>query len=224
MMFERLSLMKELLNERGSIYVHCDWRMTSLLRQVIDEIFGNENFQREVIWSIETASGFKSQANNWIRSHDNILYYTKSSTFTFNKQFAEIDERTIRRYDKVDDDGRHYKVYHSADRSERRVGFDTSRGRPISSVWDDIIGFQTINNTGEYLNYATQKPEALLGRIIKASSNEHDLVGDFFCGSGTTMAIAEKLGRKWIGCDLSRFAIHTSRKRVISVQRQLKVM
>lgn len=80
------------------------------------------------------------------------------------------------------------------------------------------------NNTGEYLNYATQKPEALLGRIIKASSNEHDLVGDFFCGSGTTMAIAEKLGRKWIGCDLSRFAIHTSRKRVISVQRQLKVM
>ncbi len=218
---ERLLLMRELLSERGSIYVHCDWRINHFFRSILEEIFGSGNFQREIIWSIETSSGFKSQASNWIRSHDTIFFFTKTRNSTFNKQFLDLDERTIKRYDKTDEDERRYKIYYGADGSERRVYLDTSKGRPITSVWNDIIGFQTINNTGEYLGYATQKPEALLERIIKASSNEGDLVADFFCGSGTTGAVAEKLGRRWIMADLGRFAVHTSRKRLIEVQRSL---
>lgn len=223
MMYERLKLMHNLLAEDGSIYVHIDWRVSPIMRMVLDDIFGQGNFQREIIWSIETSSGFKSQANNWIRSHDTILFYSKSDNLIFNKQFSDLDERTIKRYDKIDSEtGLKYKVYYNNDRTERRVYLDTSKGRPISSVWDDIIGFQTVNNTGEYLNYPTQKPEALLERIIKASSNEGDLVADFFCGSGTTAAVAEKLGRKWITTDLGRFSVHTTRKRMIGVQRELQ--
>jgi len=184
---------------------------------ILDEVFGYENFQREIIWSIETASGYKSQANNWIRSHDTILYYSKGKDFTFNKQFLMLDERTIKRYDKTDKEGKRYKVYYNEDKSERRVYLEASKGRPVSSVWDDIIGFQTVNNTGEYINYPTQKPEALLERIIKASSNEGDLVLDCFCGSGTTAAVAEKLNRRWITCDLGRFSIHTARKRLLGI-------
>ncbi len=219
--FERLLLLKELLSENGSIYVHCDWRVNHYFRSLLDEIFGSENFQREIIWSIETSSGFKSQADNWIRSHDTLFYYLKTNRKIFNKQFLDLDERTIKRYDKTDESGRHFKIYFNLDGSERRVYLDSSKGRPVTSVWNDIIGFQTINNTGEYLGYSTQKPEALLERIIKASSNEGDLVADFFCGSGTTGAVAEKLGRRWIMADLGRFAIHTSRKRLIEVQRDL---
>jgi DNA modification methylase len=220
MIYSRVKQIHELLAVDGSAYIHVDWRLTATMRMICDEIFGSENFQREIIWAIQTASGFKSTVNNWIRSHDTILYYTKSENKVFNKEFSELDDRTKRRYDKVDDDGRSYKVYKNTDGSERRVYLDTSNGRPISDVWDDIIGFQTVNNTGEYLQYPTQKPEKLLERIIAASTQPGDLVADFFTGSGTTLAVAEKLGRKWIGADLGRFAIHTSRKRLITVQRE----
>jgi DNA modification methylase len=220
MIYSRVKQIHELLAVDGSAYIHVDWRLTATMRMICDEIFGSENFQREIIWAIQTASGFKSTVNNWVRSHDTILYYTKSENKVFNKEFSELDDRTKRRYDKVDDDGRSYKVYKNTDGSERRVYLDTSNGRPISDVWDDIIGFQTVNNTGEYLQYPTQKPEKLLERIIAASTQPGDLVADFFTGSGTTLAVAEKLGRKWIGADLGRFAIHTSRKRLITVQRE----
>jgi DNA modification methylase len=223
MMYERLKLMHKLLADDGSIYIHIDWRVSPIMRMICDDVFGQVNFQREIIWSIETSSGFKSQANNWIRSHDTILFYSKSDKPIFNKEFSDLDEKTIKRYDKIEKEtGLKYKVYYNTDGSERRVYLDTSKGRPISSVWNDIIGFQTVNNTGEYLNYPTQKPEALLERIIKASSNEGDLIADFFCGSGTTAATAEKLGRKWITTDLGRFSIHTARKRLIGVQRELQ--
>ena len=222
MIHERLLIMRDLLADDGSVYVHCDWRVSGYLRLVLDEVFGKDQFQREIIWSIETASGFKAQTDNWIRGHDTIFYYSKTGSPTFNKEFFVLDEKTIRRYDKTDTDGKRYKVYYNADGSERRVYLDTSKGRPVTDIWTDIIGFQTVNNTGEYLDYPTQKPEALIERIIKASSNEGDLVADFFCGSGTTLSVAEKLGRKWIGSDLGKFAIHTARKRMIGVQRQLR--
>lgn len=223
MIYPRIKQVYELLASDGSVYVHVDWRLTATMRMICDEIFGSENFQREIIWAIQTASGFKSTVNNWIRSHDTILYYTKSENKVFNKEFSALDDRTKRRYDKVDDDGRNYKIYKNSDGSERRVYLDSSNGRPISDVWDDIIGFQTVNNTGEYLQYPTQKPEKLLERIIAASTQPGDLVADFFSGSGTTLAVAEKLGRKWIGADLGRFAIHTTRKRLITVQRQAAI-
>lgn len=222
MIYERLKLMHELLAEDGSIYVHCDWRVSAYMKLALDEIFGIDNFQREIIWSIETSSGFKAQADNWIRGHDTIYYYSKSTSKIFNKQFLPLDEGTIKRYDKVDENGNKYKVYFNPDGSERRVYLDKSKGRPLTDTWTDIIGFQTINNTGENLYYPTQKPEMMLERIMRASTNEGDLVADLFCGSGTTLAVAEKLGRKWIGSDLGKFGIHTSRKRLIGVQRELK--
>ncbi|MDA7999910.1 MAG: site-specific DNA-methyltransferase [Alphaproteobacteria bacterium] len=221
MMYERLSMMRDLLAKDGSIYVHCDWRVNSYMRLMLDEIFGKDNFQREIIWSIETSSGFKAQAQNWIRGHDTILYYSFSGNPVFNKQFFPLDDKTKRRYDKTDDEGNKYKIYFNPDGSERRVYLDASKGRPVTDCWTDIIGFQTVNRGLEYLNYPTQKPEALLERIVKASSDEDDLVADFFCGSGTTAAVAEKLGRRWICCDLGRFAVHTTRKRLIQVQRDL---
>lgn len=222
MIYERLKLMHDLLAADGSIYVHCDWRVSAFMKLVLDEIFGKDNFQREIIWSIETSSGFKAQADNWIRGHDTIFYYSKGQKPIFNKQFLPLDEGTIKRYDKIDEKGNKYKVYFNTDGSERRVYLDKSKGRPLTDTWTDIIGFQTVNNTGENLYYPTQKPEMMLERVIKASTNAGDLVADFFCGSGTTLAVAEKLGRKWIGSDLGKFGIHTSRKRMIGVQRELK--
>lgn len=221
MIYERLKLMHDLLSEDGSIYIHCDWRVSAFMKLALDEAFGKDNFQREIIWSIETSSGFKTQADNWVRGHDTIYFYSKSSNAIFNKQFLPLDEGTIKRYDKADESGNKYKVYYNEDGSERRVYLDKSKGRPLTDTWTDIIGFQTVQ-TGENLYYPTQKPEMMLERIIKASSNEGDLVADFFCGSGTTLAVAEKLNRKWIGSDLGKFGIHTTRKRLIGIQRELK--
>lgn len=220
-MYERLILCRELLADNGSIYLHCDWHRDHFLRNIMDEVFGSTNFEREIIWSIETSSGFKSQTNNWIRGHDVILFYSKNVNRIFNKQYLELDERTIKRYDKVDAEGRHYKLYYNADRTERRVYLDTSKGRSVTDTWTDIIGFQTINNTGEYIDYPTQKPEALLERIIKASSNPGDLVFDCFMGSGTTQAVAMKLGRRFIGADINLGAVQTTTKRLLKVASEL---
>jgi len=218
MMYERLALMKELLIENGSIFVHCDWRMTSLLRQVLNDIFGNENFQREIIWSFDTKSGYKTITENWIRSHDTILFFSKAREKSFNKQYLPYSDEYLSRFKKTDEDGRRY-------RDDRGSGvkqyLDELKGVAVSDVWQDVKSFQQDATSLEYLNYATQKPEALLERIIKASSNEGDIVADFFCGSGTTGAVAERLGRRWIMSDLGRFAIHTSRKRMIELQRKL---
>lgn len=220
-MYERLILCRELLADNGSIYVHMDEKRSHYIKAILDEVFRSSNFQREIIWSIETSSGFKSQANNWIHGHDVILFFTKSSNKIFNKQYLDLDERTIKRYDKIDSEGRRYKLYYNADRAERRVYLDTSKGRSVTDTWSDIIGFQTVNNTGEFLGYPTQKPEALLERIIKASSNPGDLVFDCFMGSGTTQAVAMKLGRRFIGADINLGAIQTTTKRLLKVAEDL---
>ena len=220
MMYERLSLMRDLLADDGSIYVHCDWRVVGHLRMVIDEVFGKDNFQREIIWSFDTKSGYKTIVNNWIRSHETLLFYAKSKDQnTFNKQYGEYDEKYLERFKKIDEDGRRYRD----DRGNGKKQYlDELKGVPISDVWSDIKSFQQDATSSEYLAYPTQKREKLLRRIVSASSNEGDIVCDFFCGSGTTLAVAEKLGRKWIGSDLGKFSIHTTRKRMIDVQRQLK--
>ncbi len=216
-MAERLSIMKELLNEEGSIYIHCDWRLNSFFRLVLDDIFGSDNFQREVIWNLPGISGYKSLLNGYVRGHESILYYSKSEKIKFNKEYLPYDDKQLKRFSSLDETGRRYKSITKT----RRIYLDEAKGVPVSDVWSDIATFQTIVNSPEIVDYPTQKPEALLERIIKASSNEGDLVADFFCGSGTTGAVAEKLGRRWIMADLGRFAIHTSRKRLIEVQRDL---
>ena len=217
MIYERLKLIKSLLAEDGSIYIHCDWRVNSSLRLVLDEIFGKDNFQREIIWDIRVLSGYKTLAKNWIRAHDTIFYYSKSKNFIFNKLKQEHTAEYLSSFKKVDKDGRKYMVAHNL---KRYLDDVIKKGKPYGDVWNDIASFQQIPTSSERENYPTQKPFRLLERIILASSNENDLVADFFCGSGTTLYAAEKLNRKWIGCDLGKFAIHTSRKRLINVQRE----
>lgn len=219
MIYQRITIIHNLLSDDGSMYIHCDWRLTSALRLLLDEIFGERRFQREVIWAFDTKSGYKSIVDNWIRSHDTILYYSKSDRRTYNKIFQPYGDEYIARFKKLDVDGRKYR---DDRRSEVKQYLDELKGIPVPDVWTDIKSFQQAATSSEYLSYPTQKPESLLDRIIESSSNEGDLVADFFCGSGTTLAVAEKLGRKWIGADLGRFAIHTTRKRLIAVQRELK--
>jgi DNA modification methylase len=218
MIYERLKLMHGLLADDGSIYVHCDWRLSASLRLVSDEVF--RNFEREVVWAFDTKSGYKTITNNWIRSHETILYYTKSTeNKVFSKQYIPYEEKYLSRFKKIDENGRRYRDDRG---SGEKQYLDELKGVPVTDVWSDIKSFQQDATSDEYLKYPTQKREAMLERIINASSNEGDLVADFFCGSGTTLAVAEKLGRKWIGSDLGRFAIHTSRKRLIQVQREMK--
>ena len=203
----RLYEMKRLLKDTGSIYLHLDWHAVHYAKIEMDKIFGYDNLISEIIWSVESVSGFKSQANKWIRGHDTILFYSRSKGFVFNKQYRkDFAESTIKRYDKTHEDGRKYKIYWE-NGEERRQYLDEAKGKPISDVWADIPSFQTINAGSEYIGYPTQKREALLERIIRASTNDDDVVADFFCGGGTTPAVAQRLGRRWIASDISRVAV-----------------
>ena len=207
MMYERLKLMYNLLAEDGSIYVHCDYRVNSYMRLILDDIFG-KNFVAEIIWNYSW--GIRTD-KKWNYKHDYILMYSKNNKFIFNANDV-LEERTM------------------SESTKKRLEYKgamikdwNKRGEIEKALSTDVWQIATINAMAtERLNFPTQKPEALLERIIKASSNESNLVADFFCGSGTTCAVAEKLGRKWIGADLGRFAIHTTRKRIINVQRALK--
>ncbi|MFH1956357.1 MAG: site-specific DNA-methyltransferase [Patescibacteria group bacterium] len=241
MIYERLKLMHGLLADDGSIYVHCDWRVSSYMKMVLDEIFGQNNLQRQIAFSTGWALGFKTSTDNWIKQHEIILYYSKStSNKIFNKQYRPYTVDYNARARK-DEDGRLWvdqslgsiskqkleemklqgRAYQTSTGNWRKKQYlDEMQGEIVGDIWTDI---NPINSQAkENLGYPTQKAEFLLERIIKASSNEGDLVADFFCGSGTTLAVAEKLGRKWIGSDLGRFSIHTTRKRMIGVQRELK--
>ena len=210
MLADRIRLMRDLLSENGSLYVHLDWRLASAARLMIDEIFGADAFQREIVWYFDNVSGYKSIANNWIRDHESILWYTKSDTYTFNKVYGEYPPGYENKFSNVDAQGRRFMK-----RGGRRQYLDELKGKPLGDVWR--IPF--INNMAdERVGYPTQKPEALLNRIVAASSNEGDLVADFFIGSGTTLAVAEKLGRRWIGCDLGRWGIHVTRKRLLEIE------
>ena len=198
MICPRLILMRELLSERGSIYVHLDWHVGHYVKILLDEIFGKENFQREIIWRIGWVSGYKSVDKNWIRNHETILYYTKGATHFFNKEYIPYPEDYVRR------DGNK----------------PSGRGFPIEDTWNcseldrlDSIMIQSFSR--EKVGYDTQKPEKLLERIIKASSNENSLIVDLFGGSGTTAAVAEKLGRRWISTDIGKPSILVQRKRFI---------
>ncbi len=216
MIYERLILMRDLLAEDGSIYVHRDWRLNSVVRFVMDEVFGRDNYLNEIIWHYRKWS---LPVKFFQKNHDSIFYYSKnvqSPSRVFNVvEYQPPSDGTLKRW-------KGKKQNATFDESGRRTATnleEESTGSPLSAVWEISI----INPAAqERIGYPTQKPEALLERIIKASSNEGDLVADFFCGSGTTAAVAERLGRKWICSDLGKFAVHTTRKRMIGVQRRMK--
>ncbi len=225
MIYERLMLMRDLLAEEGSIYVHCDWRMNSYLRMVLDEIFDKKNFRNEIVW--DYSFRMMDLPNFYNRKHDNILFYAKSdkSYFRMPKTTWTKEDLLKSRKQKIhiDDKGVEWIWMpggkgHSKNKM-RRVDDLLRDGKAISDVWDVPI---LSSSSGERADYPTQKPEKLLARILDASSQPGDLIADFFCGSGTLGAIAEKMRRKWILADLGKFAIHTTRKRMICVQRQLK--
>ncbi len=200
----RIYYMQKVLKDSGSFYLHCDSYMSHYLKLICDLLFGNKNFKREIIWSLKTASGYKSQALNWIRNHDVILFYTKTSNYIFNKEYVSHKPEYIERFKKIAEDGRPYRD----DRDGGRIQYlDETPGTAVGDVWDDVMSFQQASTIKEYIGYPTQKPESLLKRIINASSNEGDLVADFFCGCGTSISVAEKLKRNWIGVDISHLAI-----------------
>lgn len=263
MIYERLILMRDLLSNDGSVYVHCDWRVNSYIRLVLDEVFGSKYFVNAISWQkIRTT---KAQSIGFGNVLDTIFLYSKSDENTFNNQYGDFDPAYIKSHYKEEErSGRLYRTVSMLQKgqgparnfggkvlepppgrhwiwsqeridkamTEGRIRF-TSNGRPekvqyldemkgdvVADLWDDIY---PINSQAlEAVGYPTQKPTALLERIIRASSNTGDLVADFFSGSGTTSYVAERLGRKWIASDLGKFAVHTTRKRLIGVQRELK--
>jgi adenine specific DNA methylase Mod len=237
MLYDRLVLMRELLSDKGQIFVHLDWHVGHYSKLVLDEIFGYERFLNEIIWRRMTPSGFKGKTSLG-KSHDVILNYSKSDYYVYNPiKVPYTDEYIKERFSKVDENGKRFKdekigtattkqtieklkkegrIYYTATGGMRIKHYlEDAEGFALDDVWADIpaVNSQAI----ERVDYPTQKPEALLERIIKASSNVDDLVADFFCGSGTTAVVAERLNRKWIAADLGRFAMHTTRKRMLEI-------
>jgi len=217
MIYERLVLMRDLLADNGSIFVHVDWRVIHLIRTVLDEIFGKNKFVNEVIWHF--SDNFQGNVKGFATNHNNIVWYTKTPNYIANKVMIPLDKPTKR--DKRIWSKELKKLISARDENGKLI-YDMYYDKKADDVWRIGQSSTTKKASKEFLGYPTQKPEALLERIIKASSNENDLIADFFCGSGTTLAVAEKLNRKWIGSDLGKFAIHTTRKRMIGVQRQLR--
>lgn len=216
MIHERLSLMKDLLAEDGSIYVHCDWRVSGYIRTVLDEVFSKENFRNEIIWFYPRGGDADKQFN---RKHDSIFWYSRSSEswiFNWEDTLIPYTEEQLARFKEEDEKGKFY--WNKNPRGEVVKTYLRKAGIGEYDVWNIGINATELKEIG----YPTAKPPKLIERIIKASSKENDLVADFFVGSGTTLAVAEKLSRKWLGSDLGKFSIHTTRKRMISVQRELK--
>lgn len=210
-MYENLMAIKSVMSETASIYVHLDWHVGHYVKILLDEIFGEENFQREIIWDIQVLSGYKTIAPNWVRGHDSIFYYSKTVNRIFNKQKQPHKQEYLDRFNKIDKDGRKY-----FDGRGTIVYLDEAieKGKAVGDVWSDIMSFQQNATAAEKVDYSTQKPESLLERIIKASSNEGMVVADFFGGSGVTAAVANKLGRKFIHCDIGLNSIQTTRDRL----------
>ena len=216
-MYERLQLMKDLLSFKGTLLLHLDWRVNSYIRAILDEIFGVNNYVREIIWNRGNPSGGKASANNFIHVHDTILYYSKDpSNRTFNKKYEEYSLEYIQeRFLHDDQDGLGPYRLQGSGKEIRKQYLSESKGMALTSV----ITQPDINVMAiERLFYPTQKPEKLISTLLSICSNEGDLVADFFCGSGTTCAVAEKLNRRWIGVDLGRYSIHTTRKRLLEIE------
>ena len=211
MIYPRLALMKELLSERGSIYVHIDWHIGAYMKIILDDIFGKDMFRNELVW---TYFGFKrSTTKKFPQKHDIIYSYAKNNEYVWNTQYKPHSADYIKRF-KKDKNGRLYRDdVNPTGGGTRIIYLDEVKGDIVDSVWEDIPPVNPVAK--ERVGYATQKPEALLERIIKASSNEGDLVCDFFGGSGTTAAVAERLGRRWITCDIGKPAALVMRKRFI---------
>lgn len=258
MLYQRLVLLRELLSDRGSIFLHLAPNMSHLARALLDEIFGPENFRAEIIWKRQTGH---ADTKDFATVHDVIAVFSKSNQHIWHPQFEPYDEEFVEQYYRYDDgDGRRYwrgdmsspnprpnltyawkgyqppangwrydqkrmaeldtqnRIYYPPKMSQRPMlkrYLDEAKGMPVGDLWTDIKRMNQMAK--ERLGYDTQKPEALLERIIGSSSDEGSIVLDCFAGSGTTPAVAEKLGRRWVAIDIGRFAVHTNRKRLLDI-------
>lgn len=259
----RLLLLRDLLADDGGIFVHLDQRRSHYIKVLMDEVFGEANFRNEIVWLRTSSHNFKTKG--FVRTHEQVLFYTRGVDYVYNEQFTEYGEEQLRRY-KKDADGRLYKaenltfsspnpsrqfewrgtqpppnrswgasreqleqwwcegrILKKRDGTPRLDGLkfflEDMKGNPLTTVWADIgrVG----NTAGERVAYPTQKPEALLDRVLSASSNSGDIVLDAFAGSGTTCAVAEKLGRRWIGIDCGKLAAYTMQKRMLNLRKKI---
>lgn len=205
----RLIEMKRILKSTGSIYLHCDYRLVHYLKVKMDEIFGLNNFRNDIIWYY----GGQSRAKEISCKHDNILRYTKSNKYIYNTQYQPYTERTLKEFRHRNEKGELCVRTCRKDKNGNKIYYYTpiKEGANITSMWDIPL---LTPSSKERVNYDTQKPKFLLERIIKASSNEGDVVADFFMGSGTTMVVAKELGRQYIGCDINPRAVEITEKRL----------
>lgn len=214
MITPRLFLMKELLSEKGSFYIHLDWHVCHYVKVILDEVFGRDKFVNEIIWD----KGFRGTEAKRIyqRSHDVLYFYRNGADYIWNQQGQPYKDDSLSRYNKVDENGARYAEIKRT-RTDGTVYYGKTYpnldGKKINDVISHVPTMASTNS--ERLGYDTQKPEALLEILIKTSSNEGSFVADFYIGSGTTAAVAEKLGRKWIATDLGKPAVMISRKRLI---------
>lgn len=206
-MSARLTEMRRLLSPRGVLYLHCDWHAGHYLKVEVDRIFGRERFQNEVVWHY--GLGASNATRHFLRKHDTILVYARGDAPTFNLQRGDVTPAMLAKYCHEDEGGRYMR--------SRGKKYYLQGGKPLDSVWDIPAIAAT---SSERLGYPTQKPEALLERIVLASSNPGDVVADFFCGSGTTPAVAHRLGRRWLACDASAGAIDVTRARLQAIGAQ----
>ena len=220
-MYENLMAIKSIMSDTASIYVHLDWHIGHYVKILLDEVFGEDNFQREIIWDIQVLSGFKTIAPNWVRGHDTIFYYSKNEERIFNKLIQPHKKEYLDSFNKQDENGRWYMVAHGTKRYRDEV---EKKGKPFGDVWNDVMSFQQQPTSDEKVDYATQKPETLLERIINASSNKGMVVADFFGGSGVTAAVANRLGRKFIHADININSIQTTRDRLLAAKAKFDVM
>lgn len=231
MIFDRLRLIRELLSDRGSLYLHVDWYVGHHIRPVLDEVFGEDSSLGEIIWAYGSPSGGRVSGSKLVKAHDIVFCFAKCyGQHKYKIAYLPYSEKYVNDWFKYTDEmGRRYRKRQRADKKTgqrywEKQYLDESKGVPASTVWSDIQQAYAdpraykLRTTSEITGYATQKPEKLLDRIIDISSEPGDLIADFFCGSGTTLAVAEKLGRRWIGCDLGRWSIHVTRKRLLGIE------
>ncbi len=214
-MYERLTIMRELLSDSGSIYLHCDWHKSHYLRAVMDEVFGSNNFKNEIVWYYRR---WNIASTSFATNHDTLLFYTKGvAKHTYNQLYISKSEKSSAQ-------GRSWKSVIGEDGVRRSIQTDEpTKGVPMPDVWE-ISMINPVAKERTEIGYPTQKPEALIERVITASSNPGDLVFDCFMGSGTTQAVAMKLGRRFIGADINLGAIQTTTKRLLAVAEELQSM
>ena len=227
-MYERLMLLKELLSETGNIYIHLDWHVGHYIKLLMDETFGQDNFIDEIIWSYGSPSGGRAGGTKLVKNHDTIFHYAKNNQIRFEEKiYLPYSDEYVKDWFKyTDEDGRRYQR-RMRGRDEKgniiweKQYLDESKGTPCPTVWTDIQqvyadprAFKGNVFTEATFGFRTQKPEKLLERIISHSSKEDQIVFDCFIGSGTTAAVAQKLGRRWIGCDINKGAIQLTSKRL----------